>query len=170
VGEIGHEGGEAGVGGAVEEVREAIEEAIRGMLPELSPLSAGEFLREFEGRTGWKWRFGEPAQTLKELKHGQWKVRVDREEDIVETRGGCYAVEATVMWLIDTYNESFWVIDVDVEGVRPLPEDECREVRRGEDDWEWGEEEGWEEEWEEWDEEMEEWEEEDWEEEEGGEE
>ena len=139
--------------GSAEEVRQRVEEAIWGMLPELAPLAAGEFLAEFKRRTGWEYRFGAVKEVVKELKHGQWKVRVDRAEDVVVASGRCYAVETTVMWLIDTYNEHFWVIDVDIGGARELPEGECR-TGEGED-WE---EEGWEE-WdgEDWEEEEEEW-------------
>jgi hypothetical protein len=144
------------VGGA-EEVRQRVEEAIWGMLPELAPLAAGEFLAEFKRRTGWEYRFGAVKEVVKELEHGQWEVRVDRGEDVVVVPGGgCYAVETTVMWLIDTYNERFWVIDVDIGGARALPEGECRAALRAEEG-----EEGWEEEEEGWGElEGEDWEEE----------
>ena len=108
--------------GGAEEVRQRVEEAIWGMLPELAPLAAGEFLAEFKRRTGWEYRFGAVKEVVKKLEHGQWKVRVDRVEGVVVVPGGgCYAVETTVMWLIDTYNECFWLIDVRARARKRIP-------------------------------------------------
>jgi hypothetical protein len=145
----------------VKEVKEKIEETIEEILYE-APLSAGRFCEEFQLRTGWSYWFGETEAITKELRHGIWEVRVDNAEDIVKaSEDKCYAVKAEIMWVIDTYNDHFYVLDVDVRDVRELSQKECRDAMKRmheEEDW-WEEEE-----YEDW-EEDEEWEEEVWEEE-----
>jgi hypothetical protein len=141
-------------------IKERISEVVKNILNEKAPLEAWEFRWEFKRRTGWEYWFGDIKGVTKELVHGQWEARVDSAEDtVIMSEDRCYAVRATTMWLIDTYNEHFWIVDMDIEGVSALPEGECR-VKSAEDEWKDWDEEGWEEyEYED------EWEEEIWEEE-----